>query len=672
MADGGFMRNNNAVRKPSGLPFSCDTHCLNTYKEEEGRNIEATAKLVFKRKYTICYNFSIEHYSAFKIIKYTRVVLLYTMLYAIEKKNIHEGVALKYLFQELLYDKYFPSHNKERDIEFKGEMGYEEDYINVSEILDKLNWDDLWEALDKLPEKNYINGIEGKECFLHNYELAELFFDNPSFKKFSDDLILKLSQKDYYSLCFFFHRLTACIRNWGDPFKKSQVNYDNLNKNYDHLFDIVRLINFLIKGEQRHKDQGRRFVIDSIRNSMEGLFLKERYTAFYLVSVHDDDNREEHFKQKVCESVATTIIEQEKQKKKIELMHNSLMHLMDIETKNEDFEDGKFHSPNVGQCISDAEIHISNVSEINPEAVEFHTMAEQWMKYSSLILHPGLISPSSEERCMIVAYTAKFNSGCLSRQVGACITNQHHAIRSIGWNDVPYGQISCALRELGDIKSLSEVSSPYYQYMYSQFEIGNKKVYEKSKFSFKEQIDRDYQEIDQLKPCLHGLPWSYCFKSLHNRYEGEKNQVFTRSLHAEENAMIQMAKYGGEALINGIIYVTASPCELCAKKLYQIGVRKIVYIDPYPGISRQHIIACGFKRPALKLFQGAYGTSYFKLYQPFMNYKDEISIRTGDIHEYKTNTQLLKKILKKIGKDFKTTYTQQEYNEIVDSIQKTE
>ena len=139
-----------------------------------------------------------------------------------------------------------------------------------------------------------------------------------------------------------------------------------------------------------------------------------------------------------------------------------------------------------------------------------------------------------------------------------------------------------------------------------------------------------------------------------------------------KNAMMQMTKYGGEALLNGIIYVTASPCELCAKKLYQIGVRKIVYIDPYPGISRQHIISSGFKKPALKLFQGAYGTAYFKLYQPFMSYKDEICIRTGDLHEYRTNAQLLNDILKRLGKESKTTYTQQEYAEILNAFKKGE
>lgn len=134
-------------------------------------------------------------------------------------------------------------------------------------------------------------------------------------------------------------------------------------------------------------------------------------------------------------------------------------------------------------------------------------------------------------------------------------------------------------------------------------------------------------ESQNLNYLMKGLPLSYCLKTLQNNYEGEKNQVHTGSLHAEENAILQMAKYGGESLHQGIIYVTASPCELCCKKLYQIGVRKIIYIDEYPGISRQNIIQSGFHQPRLKQFQGAYGSTYFKLYQPFIAYKDELKLR---------------------------------------------
>jgi len=265
---------------------------------------------------------------------------------------------------------------------------------------------------------------------------------------------------------------------------------------------------------------------------------------------------------------------------------------------------------------------------------------------------------------MAVAYTAKLNSGCLSRQVGAAITNKDGSVRSIGWNEVPHGQVSCALRTIDGIEQSNECA----KCSYSEFEMMGTMKYKDGK-TFIEKLKDDFGQDLAVPTQLHGLPFSYCFKSLHNLYEGERNQVFTRSLHAEENAIIQMSKYGGEALKDGVIYVTASPCELCSKKLYQIGVRQIVYIDPYPGIARQHIISAGFKQPDLKVFEGAIGPTYFKLYQPFMPYKDEVTILTGNKHGLYSSKTLLKKILEKLGEEEQSTYTDDQIKQILQKLE---
>lgn len=82
---------------------------------------------------------------------------------------------------------------------------------------------------------------------------------------------------------------------------------------------------------------------------------------------------------------------------------------------------------------------------------------------------------------------------------------------------------------------------------------------------------------------------------------------------------------------NGTLYTTASPCELCAKKAYQIGIKSIVYIDPYPGISAEHILKNGYSAPQLNMFTGIIGRSYNKIFEPFMSYKDELTLITNDI-----------------------------------------
>lgn len=88
-------------------------------------------------------------------------------------------------------------------------------------------------------------------------------------------------------------------------------------------------------------------------------------------------------------------------------------------------------------------------------------------------------------------------------------------------------------------------------------------------------------------------------------------------------------KFWSHPIKGGILFSTASPCELCSKKAYQLGIKTIVYIDPYPGISIEHILDAGTNTPEIILFRGALGRAYHSLYQPAMAYKDELQMLTG-------------------------------------------
>lgn len=61
---------------------------------------------------------------------------------------------------------------------------------------------------------------------------------------------------------------------------------------------------------------------------------------------------------------------------------------------------------------------------------------------------------------------------------------------------------------------------------------------------------------------------------------GERHEL-CRGIHAEQNAVIQAAKYG-IPIDGSTIYCTHQPCILCAKILINAGVREIVYAGPYP------------------------------------------------------------------------------------------
>ncbi len=118
----------------------------------------------------------------------------------------------------------------------------------------------------------------------------------------------------------------------------------------------------------------------------------------------------------------------------------------------------------------------------------------------------------------------------------------------------------------------------------------------------------------------------FCFKSEYNLFKNEKTKFTHAHCIAEENAFLQISKYGLGAIEGGLLFTTASPCELCAKKAYQLGIKNIYYIDPYPGIALNHILQGGTNNPNLILFSGAIGRAFFnKMYSPIVPNKDELN-----------------------------------------------
>lgn len=69
---------------------------------------------------------------------------------------------------------------------------------------------------------------------------------------------------------------------------------------------------------------------------------------------------------------------------------------------------------------------------------------------------------------------------------------------------------------------------------------------------------------------------------------GERHEI-CRGLHAEQNAIIQAAVFG-ISIDESVIYVTDTPCVVCAKMLINSGVKEIIYGGDYPDdLARQMI-----------------------------------------------------------------------------------
>lgn len=464
-----------------------------------------------------------------------------------------------------------------------------ESFVQTYSALNSVSADDVKGKIDSIFIEQY-NAIHQKrleirkkisenEEHLEDDDVYEFNFTHlPNFTAATKAALDKLALGSYIK----FYQLAANnIRRSGSSFS---ADFDP-----DKIFVLAQRVNSFVKQLRRRQKAtgGRVFVcIDAIRNSFEASFFRERYSAFYLVSVATDEaERRRRLRANGYPEATIDQIDAKECPKK----------LSDAEF---------FYSQNIQKCVEMADIHIYNPHDAVGVQRE---MKKQISKYLALIMHPGLVQPTDLERCMQIAIDAKLNSGCLSRQVGAVITDEFFSVKAIGWNNAPEGQAPCSHRTADDLVS-AEDSSAFSDY-------------ENTDTTFRDKFESIYAGKIASEN-TKGWPLSYCFKDIQNCIEGEKNQVHTRALHAEENAFLQITKYGGQGIKGGYLFTTSSPCELCAKKAYQLGISKIYYLDPYPGIAGTHVLGAGNARPQVVPFVGALSRGYQQLFEPVMPHKE--------------------------------------------------
>lgn len=429
-----------------------------------------------------------------------------------------------------------------------------------------------------------LKSIRNKPVIADDIESLRKFFTEFLPEK-NADLKKVMGGASYVKL---FQRIGSNLRNSGCVTSEEVISGKS--------FSLAERINTIIKQIRDARIVGDKtfIVIDAIRNPFEAIYFQDRYSSFYLMAVScNDDERKRRLRGQGYTDTQIHVLDSEEYGK--------------LDATNQQ----AYVKQDIKACLQRADLHVSNPDSGNMVS-NFNSLADQLLTFVALMVRPGLVTPTPLERCMQIAYTAKLNSGCISRQVGAVVTDVNFSVQSIGWNDTPFGQVPCSLRNRYDL------TNGYDQDAYSE--------YEKLDVNFIETIKAGNQKF--VKAAEAGRNISYCFKDEYNALTGKDNQVHTRSLHAEENAFLQIAKYGGRAVENGKLFTTASPCELCSKKAYQLGIKEIYYIDPYPGIAMSHILMGGSKNPELVIFSGAIGKAFHNLYSPKISYKDELNALT--------------------------------------------
>jgi len=385
-------------RKPEVLQVTYPEE-TNTEKQKQLKNVDVNASLesfVTKKKYEICYNFLTANPTSYDVIKYTKLLWLYLLLYIKHDIKDLTGDNLARAVASVLADKYMLS--TKHDTQLKEAIGYTQEsrYKEIDFIITGFKeWDELADKVKTLHNDWVEKNFQPSEPREMKEELAIFFFQDSSFHNFVDYFINQLAAVDYYSSCFFYHRLATQVRSIGTPFVSYSEWFNGDDKEgCESLYVVIRLFVLLLDG-RRENGGHRRVVIDSIRNSAEAIYLRERYSGFYLVAIHDE-NSITHLKSKVQK-----LYEHHGYPKEIvDLFYKSLLKLDKVESEQDDFEKGIFSSPDTNRVIERAEIHIQNIWGLpvlkGEESMQY--MAEQWIRYAALILHPGLVTPTTAER----------------------------------------------------------------------------------------------------------------------------------------------------------------------------------------------------------------------------------------------------------------------------------
>jgi deoxycytidylate deaminase len=397
------------------------------------------------------------------------------------------------------------------------------------------------------------------------------------------------------------------IRQTGNPFRFN----DETPINGSIVF-IAEEVNRLIKYYRNSPSQNKHcFVIDAFRNPAEVEFFRRRYEQFHLISLYAErKTRENRLKKELEKSIYIN-----------DKNFSNFFDGLDKRDLGTDINFRDLHKQNVARCSYLSDIDICN----NEDVTEFNIdLFKKFLRVFALMVSPGCTRPTKEETFMNLAYSLSLRSSCTSRQVGAVITDKYGYVLGMGWNDACHGQIGCGLKNKGDFLARSEK-------LFSQ-EVFESTINEKDLISLHEGDAICFKDILSEKLVRNKLvnKGKKSIEEANNltKIINIKRLEYCRAPHAEENAILQIASRGGIGVKDGVIYTTTFPCELCAKKIYQSGIKKIVYTEPYPNNKSEILLSDGIRRIEKKQFEGVKSFSYFKLFKPLYDKKEAQKLDT--------------------------------------------
>jgi deoxycytidylate deaminase len=231
-----------------------------------------------------------------------------------------------------------------------------------------------------------------------------------------------------------------------------------------------------------------------------------------------------------------------------------------------DQDSGKevLHGQTVGETFPNADCFLRIDTDTDSQ------IAARVERFLHLILGTKVITPTPSETAMYFAASAAGNSACLSRQVGAALTDSSGEVISVGWNDVP--------KSGGNLYMANPKNDPNSDLDHRCWNLkGGVCFNDEEKNLIAEMLVTELinsNVIDEKnKPvALRSISGNSKLKNLIE---------FSRSVHAEMHAIINAGQLSSNPIREGKMFITTYPCHACARHIVAAGVTEVYYIEPY-------------------------------------------------------------------------------------------
>jgi deoxycytidylate deaminase len=316
----------------------------------------------------------------------------------------------------------------------------------------------------------------------------------------------------------------------------------------------------------------KRVAIDGIRNTGEIKFLRDRFgDRFFLFAIFAPADVR-------WERVRDAYVKREQDEQDF------------LADDRRDANEETPHGQQVELCVDQSDVFLRN--SMNLSALQLGTtLKEKVSEYVDLVTRVAPRYPTLDEVLMNVAFSAAHSTRCLKRQVGAVIATERGEPISVGYNENPDKILPC-VDEFGECYR-DRIRNEHF------FNLAESKTV----------CPSCGEKIEQMI----GPPWrcAKCSANLERYFFPDRAMKWCTALHAEERAIINAQ---GRSLEGSAIYTTAFPCFLCAEKILQAGITRIVFADPYPDIYSAELIEHAEPAVEVERFEGVRSGSFDRIF----------------------------------------------------------